>query len=264
MHELFFVDRGAGPAIVFLDGWGQTHRAWDAVAERLVDHHRVIRVDLRDHGQSPRASEAYDFAAMADDVARLIDELGLPAPVLVGHSMGGMVVQQLLADAPNRYAGAVVLDADLNAGLMRGLLGISAFFGGPLMRLLGARWLPAYAAMLDLVAYSWGWRRDNPDQIVGARSDFVANNDVPGLANSFVAYATRADLTSSLVDAPPTLLVRGTADPIMSHGKMVALKSAFGRAKLVEIEGAGHMTPAERPDDVAQHIGRFVGIDPKD
>lgn len=82
---------GSGDPVVLVHGITESAASFDPVTERLAGTHEVITMDLRGHGESGRSS-AYDLAAMATDVAAVIDAAGLSRPHLVGHSLGGAVV----------------------------------------------------------------------------------------------------------------------------------------------------------------------------
>jgi len=86
-----FDDQGSGKALVLVHGITESRRGWDPVTEGLAAHWRVVRVDLRGHGESERRAP-YDAATMAADVATVVDALDLDRPLLVGHSLGGVVV----------------------------------------------------------------------------------------------------------------------------------------------------------------------------
>ncbi|MGH6942978.1 MAG: alpha/beta fold hydrolase, partial [Geminicoccaceae bacterium] len=108
--ELAHVDFGeAGPPIVILHGLLGSARNWSTIAKRLAPAHRVIAVDLRNHGASPWADEV-GYEAMADDVRALLARLGLDAPAVVGHSMGGKVAMRLALAHPERVGRLVVVD----------------------------------------------------------------------------------------------------------------------------------------------------------
>ena len=109
--KLVYDERGSGtPAFVFVHGWTCNRSFFHAQAEHFGRRHRVVSLDLRGHGESDRPPGPYPIAAYADDVARLIDTLGLGRVVAVGHSMGGSVVLQLGADHPDMVAGIVMVD----------------------------------------------------------------------------------------------------------------------------------------------------------
>ncbi|MDY6765892.1 MAG: alpha/beta hydrolase [Candidatus Nanohaloarchaea archaeon] len=80
---------GEGTPLVFLHGWLGSRRSWRQVREHLELPNPLLFYDHRCHGESP-CSE-FDFTDLADDLHRLVEEHGLQSPVLVGHSMGGMV-----------------------------------------------------------------------------------------------------------------------------------------------------------------------------
>ena len=83
-----------GPPILFIHGWSQNHLCWAKQYESaLADEFRLVAYDLRGHGMSeaPLEPEHYtDGELWADDVAAIIDQLGLDRPVLVGWSYGAV------------------------------------------------------------------------------------------------------------------------------------------------------------------------------
>jgi 3-oxoadipate enol-lactonase len=265
-RRVFYAERGHGRPLVLLHGWGQDHSSWAAVLELLSSRYRLIAVDLRGHGRSDVSGPGFSFAGLSDDVFALMQQLGIEgSAVLVGHSMGGMVVQQLAVDHPEAARAVVILDADLNGPrALRAAMTLIGHVGGLLMRgaarLVGeTRSLRVYPLLMGLAAYSRTWRKGHPAQLRAEADRFVRANSVAGLASSFVAYASRPDLREALTRAAPrALLVRGSADLIMSQGKMAALCRAIPGSRLTVVPGAGHMTPSEQPEAVAALIDGFV------
>jgi pimeloyl-ACP methyl ester carboxylesterase len=97
----------AGGLVVFCHGLFGQGKNWTAIGKALVDDHRVLLVDLPDHGRSPR-SERFDYIAYADQVA---DLLAPDEPVaLVGHSMGGKVAMLVALRHPELVERLVVVD----------------------------------------------------------------------------------------------------------------------------------------------------------
>src|SRR5260370_87379 len=86
--RLAAVEYGSGPALAILHGLFGAGRNWATIAQRLAAHHRVIALDLRNHGASPWA-EGMDYAALAEDVGATLHALGYQRFALMGHSMGG-------------------------------------------------------------------------------------------------------------------------------------------------------------------------------
>ena len=99
------------PPIVLLHGGNQTAHSWDLVSLHLAGRYRVLALDQRGHGDSEWARDAdYSVRAMADDALAFIDQQGLDRPIVVGHSMGGMVTMTLLAARPDAARAAVFVD----------------------------------------------------------------------------------------------------------------------------------------------------------
>ena len=102
---------GAGPAIVLLHGFPQTHYMWRAVAQDLARTHTVIVLDLRGYGESDKPPESgphtYSKRTMARDIVRVADALGHDRFGLVGHDRGALVGVRAGLDHPEavRYLG---------------------------------------------------------------------------------------------------------------------------------------------------------------
>ena len=109
--KLAFEDRGAGkPALVFVHGWTCDRSFFAPQAEHFARRHRVVSVDLRGHGESDKPHGAYPVPAYADDIAYIIEHLGLGKAVAVGHSLGGIAVLQLAVAHPGCTAAIVMVD----------------------------------------------------------------------------------------------------------------------------------------------------------
>lgn len=119
-----------GPAILFIHGWSQNHLCWMKQCEsRLADEFRLVAFDLRGHGMSeaPLAAEHYTKPQpWADDIAAIIDQLGLERTVLVGWSYAGFVIcDYIRAYGQNAIAGINFVGAavTLDQGAFGTLLG---------------------------------------------------------------------------------------------------------------------------------------------
>jgi pimeloyl-ACP methyl ester carboxylesterase len=106
---------GTGPLLVLLHGITENRHSWDPV--HLEDSFTVLRVDLRGHGESPRTAP-YDLATLAADVRGVVDAIGAEeAPLVVGHSMGGVVATAYAHAHPVR--GVINVDQALALGAMQ-------------------------------------------------------------------------------------------------------------------------------------------------
>lgn len=112
--ELTYDDEGprdAGTApLVFLHGWTADRHRWDHQMAHFAPHRRVIRLDLRGHGESS-GTGARTIEDLARDVTALLDHLGVGRFVPVGHSMGGMTAQTLALAHPGRVERLVLVNS---------------------------------------------------------------------------------------------------------------------------------------------------------
>ncbi|MFE2427664.1 alpha/beta fold hydrolase [Streptomyces sp. NPDC059373] len=110
--DLFRSDLGPAdaPPVLLVHGWGGDGREWSRHAETLAGRHRVLVPDLRGHGRSPVPDGDNTPAAMAHDLAALIDRLGAGPVTAVGHSMGGQVVNLLAVHHPAAVRSVIALD----------------------------------------------------------------------------------------------------------------------------------------------------------
>jgi pimeloyl-ACP methyl ester carboxylesterase len=102
---------GEGPvSVVFVHGWLCDRGYWRDQLEEFAQVHRVVALDLAGHGDSGLNRDDWTFPAFGEDVAAVINGLGLERVVLVGHSMGGPVIVEAARIAPQKVIGLVGVD----------------------------------------------------------------------------------------------------------------------------------------------------------
>jgi pimeloyl-ACP methyl ester carboxylesterase len=87
---------GSGPPLVLVHGITESRRSWDPLVPLLAEHFDVVAVDLRGHGESTKTAP-FDVDTLTDDVTELVGQLRLDRPLLIGHSLGGVVVSAMAA-----------------------------------------------------------------------------------------------------------------------------------------------------------------------
>jgi pimeloyl-ACP methyl ester carboxylesterase len=96
--------------MVFVHGFLCSHEDWRFQLKELQQSHEVVACDLRGHGETPGRPQDCSIEHFGGDVMALVNNLELPNPVLVGHSMGCRVVLEANRIAPERVAGIVLID----------------------------------------------------------------------------------------------------------------------------------------------------------
>jgi len=105
-------DQGA-PPILLVHGWTCDHTYFAPQAEHFSRSHRVISVDLRGHGESDKPEQDYTMAGYADDIAWLCGQLATGKPVIIGHSMGGVIAFEVAARHPDVPYAVVAVDSPI-------------------------------------------------------------------------------------------------------------------------------------------------------
>jgi pimeloyl-ACP methyl ester carboxylesterase len=238
-----FIEQGQGDTLVMLlhgVGGGQTVWPWqlDALAGA---GYRVVAWDMPGYGGSPLI-DPYDMAGIAAACARLVRHLGASRAVLVGHSMGGMVAQELFAHEPALVAGLV-------------LYGTSPAFGRP-----DGDWqqsfLRARLAPLDAGGTMPALARSLVEMMLGDAPDpqgvAVAVDSMSRLRpevyraslQALVGFDQRAVLDRIAV---PTLALVGERDGNAPPAVMEKMAAKIRDAQYVCMPGAGHLASMEQP-----------------
>lgn len=117
--RMHYVVAGGGRPVVLLHGWPQTWYMWRKVIPRLAKHYTVIAPDLRGYGLSSKPVSGYDKRTMADDVRRLLEDLGYSGVSVIGHDRGARVAHRLGLDYPDLVEALAVLDVLPTRAMLR-------------------------------------------------------------------------------------------------------------------------------------------------
>lgn len=109
--RLYYERAGSGePEMLFVPGWCCDHTAFRPQFDHFARTNAVTAVDLRGVGQSDQPDDGYSIPELADDVAAFCAHVGIETPVLVGHSLGGMIAVDLAARYPSLASALVLVD----------------------------------------------------------------------------------------------------------------------------------------------------------
>ncbi|MGH6899990.1 MAG: alpha/beta fold hydrolase [Geminicoccaceae bacterium] len=244
----------AGPPVVVLHGLLGSARNWTSIAKELATTHRVLALDLRNHGRSPWA-DTMSFDEMAGDVAAFIGDHELSPAGVIGHSLGGKVAMRLALMRADLVERLVVVDVAPVA--------YRHSFG------------PFIAAMqaVDLAAVRR--RADAELQLEGAVGDATIRNFLlQNLIKTDAGFVWRVNLEALAANLPelvgfptpdegaayhgPTLFIAGGRSPYIEAEHRPLIARLFPRAEHVVIEGAGHWVHAERPAQLLAEVRRFL------
>ncbi len=112
----FFVEGEGEPALIFVHGWSCDKSYWDNQVKEFSPKYKVVTIDLAGHGESGMNRKNYTMELFGEDVAAVVNELGLKKIILIGHSMGGAVVIEAARILKDKVIGLVGADTFQNLG----------------------------------------------------------------------------------------------------------------------------------------------------
>ena len=227
--------------LVFLHGAGSTREVWQAQWLYFRDRAKVVIPDLPGHGDSTgRSTDSID--TYADIVVKLVEKLGLGKCVLIGHSMGGAIVQRIALLRPELLAGLVLVATGARLRVMPQVFSAIQ---------------TDYSQYVEL-ASSFSM---SPSADVETRSSFreiLAHCAAQAAHNDFTA-CNRFDIMDTLAAIKTkTMIIAGDRDMMTPLKYAQFLNQKIGASRLVIIGDAGHMVMMEKPDEVNPAIERFA------
>lgn len=238
--------------LVFLHGIGGAARAWRGQIVTFRDRYRALAWDMPGYGGSA-ALPSVSISSLADALQDFLQAIGGPPPVLVGHSIGGMIVQQWLTQHPRGAAAVVLAQTSPAFGKTEGdwqKQFIEARLG-PLDR---GETMKSLAPMLvkELVG-------DEPDsggmEIARDCMGSVPEASYRAMMLALLGFDQRKALADITV---PTLVLSGSKDKNAPAPMMVKMATYIPAAAYVELEGAGHLVNLERPKAFNAALDQFL------
>ena len=239
---------GSGPVLVLVHAFPLDRRMWAATGQALAPRCRVIAPDMRGFGASDLADGS--IADMADDVAALLDQLGIERATVGGLSMGGYVSLAFAARHKQRLERLILADSRAAPDSDAARAGRA-----DALALVDAQGVPALVERQLVALLSPG-----ASEAVRAQVRSIGNGQRPaGVKGGICALRDRPDRQNELsAIACPTLLVVGKEDKISPPAEMAAMASAIPGSRLVEIGAAGHLSNLENPTDFVAAVTSFI------
>lgn len=240
--------RPGQPALVLIHGFPLDSAMWDAQLAALAQHCYVIAPDLRGHGESEVPPGPYSIDQHADDVAALMDALGVRKAVIGGLSMGGYVALAFWRRHREKVSGLALIDTRANADTPEGKAARDATIKRIRERgvgILADEMLPRLLAP----------ENQGDSQVAQTLRTMIECQPVEGMAGALVAMRDRPDSAVLLTTVNvPAAVVVGEADAITPVAVAQEMERSLSDVKLVVVAKAGHMAPLEAPAEVNQAL----------
>jgi 3-oxoadipate enol-lactonase len=240
-----------GDRVLLVHSLAMDRAFWRPVAERMGTRASVLTQDCRGHGASDKPEGPYTVERHADDIADLMDHLGWPSALVAGGSMGGCIALAFAIRHPDR------VDA-------LGLVDTTAWYGPDAPKnweqRASAALTSGLSSLVDFQVTRWfgdQFRAENPKLVQDCIDTFL-RNDVRAYAETcrmLGACDLRPGLAAITV---PTAIVVGEEDYATPPAMAQAMHKAIVSSTLTVLAGARHLTPLERPDQIAAELGKLL------
>lgn len=260
--RLRYIDIGDGPPILLVHGLGGNWKFWLENICELCSEHRVIAVDLPGFGESDCPTGQVTMGGFADALAQLLVKLDISQVTIVGHSMGGIVVQHFALRYPNVVRGLVLAGS---GGLRLSKWRRAALLAAGLTINFVLRFKPIASRLIRLDAvrrFALGNVVNDPSCVSADLMDQITE----GFGSQGFARALKAAIKEDLQDELPNihlpaLLVYGDADFLAPPAYAARLANLIPNSYLIILDGVGHAPMIERRDEFNKLILDFARDD---
>lgn len=251
--ELAYDDAGLGTPLLLIHGWPHNRALWASQVTGLSAHARCIAPDLRGFGGTT-VRGPYTIDQYADDLAALLDSLSIERAVMCGLSMGGYVALAMWRRHRHRVRALVLADtratADTDEARARRER-LVEFVQSHGVEALAERQLKAMVGRTTF---------ETRGPVLESIRRLMAGAPVEGVIGGLRAMAQRPDSTALLATIDvPSLVVGGAEDSFTPPDELRALAAAIPLSRFELIDGAGHVSPFERPAAFNHLVGEFLG-----
>lgn len=251
--EIAWDSRGSGePAIVLVHGWVSDRSVWRNQVNVLAGEHRVVTLDLPGCGRSGARRTEWSVEVLGDDIARVVESLGLRRVVLVGHSLGGQACLAAAAQLRGRVLGIVGVDT---------LHDVEFRFTEEMVNRMNADFAANYPGQIDLMVRGV-FPADAPAEIVDWAVQRALVQDQAAALSLLRSYP-RLDMAALVAGADvPIRCINAGADakdvPTDQVGKVpttqLARNRRYGDFDARFLPGRGHYLMLTEPEAVTQAI----------
>jgi 3-oxoadipate enol-lactonase len=251
--KIYYETYGQGFPIVFLHPFSTNGYIWYFQTFSFARTNQCVVIDERGHGRSDKPQQGYAIKEMAADVIAVLDELKLDKAVLVGNSIGGMIVMQLNLDYPERVVGNVIVSSGTNLGAGMPPEAMAAFqqdaeaaFGGLMEGAVSAKTKRERPEILDLMKAQFAVEANFPRYVFAA-----AGADPNGVFNW--------NITTRLKEIrKPTLVLAGEEDQGTPVAVNKFLADNIPGAQLRVVKDVGHFYQLENPPEFNRELRQFL------
>jgi pimeloyl-ACP methyl ester carboxylesterase len=264
--RIHLIERGDGRPILLVHGITISSEVWAPQMHLLADHYRVVAMDLRGHGRSTVGEEGVGRRVAASDIANVIKSLNLEGLVIVGHSMGGMILMEFAGRysklLSERVAGLVFMDTAASGVVPAPFVPVARAAGKVLAGRVEAghpplRFLNGDSDFAWLVA-RLGFGSAPSGRAVAQLRELQAGAAPSAVVGSGVDLIDHDGRWALAATTTPSLVLVGSRDVLTPVRQARKIARLLANSRLEVLAGAGHQLMQERPREVSRLIDEFA------
>ncbi len=240
----------SGTPVILLHGYSDSWFSFSRIMPSIPASYRVYALDQRGHGESERPRTGYSMKELGADVVAFMDAMQIERAIVIGHSMGGFVAQEVVAAAPDRVAGLVLVNTGTTIKTMNGLDDFRA----------------AVSALTDPVSQVFVREFQYSTVHQQVPVDFMDRAILESLKlpayvwHGILAGMFEAELPNRIgTSTMPALIIWGEEDAVLPLAARDALVTSMaGPVELKNYAETGHAPHWERPQQFAQDLNEFL------
>lgn len=250
---LSYTDKGQGPAIVLVHGYLNSKESWGPFAGELAKSYRVICPDVPGHGKSPVIGDTHSMYAMASQIRKLLEELGIKKCTMIGHSMGGYITMSFAEHFPHMLNAFSLFHstpyADTEEKKAQREREIQLVKEGKLSQIVNTNIPKAFAD-------------SNQKQMKteAERAKEIALKQPPeGVIALLRGMKERPDASETLKNAElPFMLILGKKDNYIDYKSIYPKITLPGNSAFAALDRSGHMGFIEEPEKSVEVVHKFM------
>jgi len=253
---IHYTVQGSGPALMLVHGFGGSTLAWNKLIGYLTPNYTVYALDLPGFGLSDKPVDtSYALPLQADIVCALIKKIGIEQIVLIGHSMGGVIVADAQAKLPGRIKGLIMIEPGF-------YYSPPAFFKNlffPFDRAMAKMFYSRMGREKSFVGSYYDTSLVTPEMI----DELLITRHTPGAVEAMqamsadpAAYTTYEDIASAVTG--PSLMIWGERGEKTRSLEIKDSRSLVKNSQLVMVEKCGHYVQDEKSEQAAEAILSFL------
>ena len=253
--KMFYEKKGHGEPLLLINGLSANHKTWDKIENELAEHFTLILPDNRGSGKTSQPESDYTIEQMASDTVELMNAIGIDSAHILGHSMGGCILQQICLDYPEKVkktiiAGSTAKNTKILTRQFNNSIALTA--AGTDIALIINNVIPWLYANQFL---------ENEQNIAQEIQRMLTETDpqtFAGFLGQVKALGAFDVLDRLSTIQQNTLIISGAEDILILPKYQHQLKERIPNSIFAQISDCGHMFQREKPQELVQLILNFI------